>query len=192
MKKFFVEIGANYFSNLVYLARDEGWNGLVVEPVPEYFNLIERVEGVSYENSIIGTERGNFPFYYVTQETIKRMNLGDWMRGVGSLHKYHTDNARNILSEIVLPMITVADLLEKHKVEKIDYLKIDAEGHDCEILKQFDVDAIDSITFEWRNCNPSEINREMQRLSKSDFSYVIRDDNIIAYRQKAYGTLKCA
>lgn len=180
---FFVEIGSNYFDTLLYLAKDKGWQGLLVEPVPEYFKKIEKVNGVSYENSAISTEKKSVPFFYVTQATIKKYKLGDWMRGVGSVDKNHIENPEQNVTEITVPMITVADLLNKYKITKIDYLKIDAEGLDCQILKQFNVSAIPDIVFEWRNCTTTDIDKAMEQLLRNGFSYTVEGDNVVAHKK---------
>jgi FkbM family methyltransferase len=181
--KFFVEIGAGCFNTLLYLATDKGWQGLVVEPVPEYFKMLDKVKGVSYENSAIGTEKKSVPFFYVTQATIKKYKLGDWMRGVGSVDRNHIENPEQNVTQITVPMITVADLLSKYSIKKIDYLKIDAEGLDCQILKQFDVSGITDIVFEWRNCTHADIDKVMEKLIKSGFSYKVEDDNVVAHKK---------
>ena len=43
--KTFIEIGACDFDTLVHLS-DEGWQGIVVEPIREYYNNIERKPNV--------------------------------------------------------------------------------------------------------------------------------------------------
>lgn len=86
------------------------------------------------------------------------------------------------VKEISVPMITVKDLLTKYNIEQIDYLKIDTEGLDCEILKQFDVSNMEMVVFEWRRCPVDDTNREISRLAKNGFICQQNGDNIEAYK----------
>jgi hypothetical protein len=73
--------------------------------------------------------------------------LPDWVKGCNSINSYHK-TVVNLLKEREL---NISDLIEKYSIKKktlfdfileydidgIYYLKIDTEGHDCEILKKF-------------------------------------------------------
>jgi FkbM family methyltransferase len=185
-QKFFVEIGSNYFDTLVGLAKD-GWKGLIVEPVPEYFDKIERVDGVIYENVAIGPGSGDIPFFYIPQSVIDANGLPAWARGLGSFKKIHPIIASNkwehFVKEIDVVMMTVEGLLEKHGVKKIDYLKIDTEGYDCEILKDFDLDKVQEVLFEHKHCPKDSLNRELGRLNENNFDYSFEGDNIMAKKR---------
>jgi FkbM family methyltransferase len=185
-KKVFVEIGSNYFDTLVHLAKDN-WRGVIVEAVPEYFDKIEKVEGVSYENVVIGDKIGNVPFYYIPQETIIEKKLPDWARGLGSLNKKHpivTSNGwENLVKEIIIPMITVKALLDKHSINHIDYLKIDTEGSDCDILQKFDLSKIDKMVFEHKHCSKEDVDKELKRLEEYGFKYEFVGDNVKASKR---------
>ena len=181
--KFFVEIGSNYYETLLPLAKEAGWKGLLVEPVPEYFNMIERVPGVFYENSAIGLESKAVTFFYIPQNTMYAYGFGEWVRGLGSIDINHFEvKFQGLVEKIKVPMITVKELLDKYNIRQIDYLKIDAEGMDCDILSQFDISNIERIMFEWRNCPLENTNGEIQRLTDKGFVCQVDGDNIKAYK----------
>ena len=71
--KVFVEIGSNCYDTLVPKA-SSNWTGVIVEPIKEYFDKVERVPGVSYEQVAIGTENKVLDFFYLSGETIKKLN----------------------------------------------------------------------------------------------------------------------
>jgi|694.fasta_scaffold00564_73 FkbM family methyltransferase len=50
-------------------------------------------------------------------------------------HRYK----RNELQQITVPALSINDLLKKHNLTRIDYLFIDAEGVDFDILKSLDL-----------------------------------------------------
>ena len=188
MSKFFVEIGSNYFDTLVGLA-DNGWRGLVVEPVPEYFNKIQKIEGIYYENVAVGNEVKMISFYYIPEEIIEKNALPAWARGLGSINKNHpiimANGWQNLVKEIPIQMLTVKDLLNKYDIKKIDYLKIDTEGMDCEILNQFDISKISEILFEHKHCLSTDVDAELQRLKENNFSYKIEGDNVTAVKESS-------
>jgi FkbM family methyltransferase len=185
-EKYFVEIGANYFDTLVGLAKD-GWGGLVVEPVEEYFEKLEEVEGVSYANVAIGNKTGSFPFYYLSEKDIVELGLPAWARGLGSLYQPHPLIKENGWSHLVktqtVEVMSVDDLLKTFSIKKIDYLKIDTEGMDCEILSQFDVSGIEKILFEHKHCKQEEIDREIKRLKANGFKIEFMGDNVSAEKE---------
>ena len=193
MPKFFVEIGSNYFDTLVSLA-NSGWKGLVVEPVPEYFNKIQKVGGIYYENVAVGNETKIVPFYYIPQETINSKKLPEWARGLGSINKNHpiviSNGWENLVKEISIQMMTVKDLLDKYGIKKIDYLKIDTEGMDCEILNEFDISDIQEILFEHKHCLQDDVSRELQRLQENNFTYKLEGDNVRAVKNSSVSELE--
>lgn len=185
--KFFVEIGSNYFNTLVNLAK-EGWSGIVVEPVTEYFNKIERVDGVIYENVAIGDFDREGYIYYIPEETIKSEGLPEWAKGIGCLNRMHPLVIEHKWEKFVrkdeIAIITMRTLLNRHNIKRIDYLKIDAEGNDCSILKQVDVSKIGQITFEHKHCPDVEVGRELDRLRNNRFKYTKVGDNIDAIKRR--------
>lgn len=48
-----------------------------------------------------------------------------------------TEKAAQAWESVVVPSLTLDDLLKAHNVQSIDFLSIDCEGHDYTILKAF-------------------------------------------------------
>jgi len=139
--KFFIEIGSSDFDTLIPLAK-QGWHGIIVEPIKYYLDRIERVPGVIYENAAITPQEGTFQIKRWDPEFINSQGQF-WMHGSGNLNlKYNVFEANKKLKdhEIVEDVkgITLDQLLDKHKVSQIDYLKIDTEGYDSLILESYD------------------------------------------------------
>lgn len=180
--KFFVEIGSNTNNTLLYLAKS-GWQGLIVEPIPEYLQALEKVSGVAYENVAIGTESGTAPFYYIPEETIRERKLPEWVRGIGSLRLHpliEQHGWQDLVRTMEVPVCTVAELLTKYGITHIDYLKIDTEGWDCKILQDFDLAHVEQVQFEHKHCASIEVEREVARLEQHRFRYQVQGDNIMA------------
>src|ERR1700709_1800114 len=71
---FFVEIGANdgqAFDQVGPLAREHGWRGVMVEPVPHIFTRLQQTyadqPGVRCENVAVADREGTLPFYHFKQ-----------------------------------------------------------------------------------------------------------------------------
>ncbi len=146
---FFVQIGANDGVTHDFLHRyiqTYRWRGILVEPVPAYCDLLrahyQGVPAVVIEQSAISTSDGSQTLYRIDDPAAE---LPAWSKGLASLHldviKKHRwvipDLEDAIVSEPVR-CITLATLLRKHQVEKIDLLSVDTEGHDFEVIKQID------------------------------------------------------
>lgn len=181
---FFVEIGSNCFDTLEPLA-EQGWKGIIVEPVPYYFSKLKRIKGITYEQVGIGMEIGYKSFYYIPEETIIENNLPFWATGIGSF-EMHTlikeHHWERFVKEIKVTQIPIRALLYKYNVEHIDYLKIDTEGYDCKILLSMDLDIVDKILFEKKHCPADELVKVLNKLK--DFTLSYQGDNILAIRNK--------
>jgi FkbM family methyltransferase len=181
--KTFVEIGTNTFETLDYLA-DEGWRGLMVEAVPEYFNKLVQKPEIIYENVAIGEKTGTKTFYYLSEETITKNNLPDWARGIGSfeIHPLVVSNHwEQLLTKIEVPVMTIKKLLKKHHIERIDFLKTDTEGYDAKILLGMDLKNVDKIQFEHKYFSPEETRRVREKLA--GYNIIYQGDNTVATKK---------
>jgi FkbM family methyltransferase len=181
--KFFVEIGSNSFETLEPLSF-QGWKGLIIEPVPEYFGNLNELEGIIYENVAIGTESGMRIFNYIPEEIIEKNNLPKWARGIGCFGIHPLVQAKHwekFLTRILVPVMTMKEVLAKHKIEKIDYLKIDTEGYDCKILLSMNLTSIPEIQFEHKHCSATEVLEVLKNLI--GYTFTIEGDNIKAVKK---------
>jgi FkbM family methyltransferase len=177
----FVSIGANdgifvdeiFQSNLLNI----NWSGIFVEPVKEKFDLL--VENYKfhypnnkfqYENSAIHIESGDD--FLITQ-------VDDDSRGLCSFFRVENEFSERI----PVKKITFLDLIKKYNIKKINFLKIDCEGMDSEIILQsLDNNIIpDLILFE--NINLPILNEKVRNFDNlvkrlDDFDNLIILDDI--------------
>ena len=134
-KGYFVEFGAtNGFdiSNSYLLETKFDWNGIVAEPAKKWHNELKKNRKVNIETNCVWSETGKeLDFNEVSEtelSTINKFSSGDeheHIRKSGKKYKVNT--------------ISLNDLLHKYMAPKlIDYLSIDTEGSEYEILKNFD------------------------------------------------------
>tara|TARA_Y100000385_G_C12943859_1_gene572402 strand:+ start:204 stop:734 length:531 start_codon:yes stop_codon:yes gene_type:complete len=128
--KTFLEIGSCDFDNLVYLS-DKGWRGVVVEPVKEYIDNLPKKDNIVYLNFALDVSIGKRAFYEAPQEW---RNKDRDYKGMGTLVPY-SQKTHVIKSEV--KTITWGYILDTYKILQIDYLKIDTEGYDFVLLKNF-------------------------------------------------------
>lgn len=130
------------------LQRNLQWRALFVEPIPFFFDKLTTnypdTSRFSFEKAAINEgEAGTF-FWLDPAMYREFADLPYWYEQLGSFSREH------IVQQVdakVLPYLTSApvrglrlvDLLERHQLEKIDILHIDAEGYDWKILSQLDL-----------------------------------------------------
>lgn len=141
--KVFVEIGSCDFDTCLPLA-ENGWRGVMVEAVPEIARTMEdHLAGypkVKMINKAVSDYDGMIEFHV--------SNGDDWAHGISSVaannHKGTRmfdigDGANRIFldrTELV-PCVTLDKLLEENGITSIDYLKLDTEGHETNILEAY-------------------------------------------------------
>lgn len=151
---FFVEIGSNdgeQHDHLRPFILSRPWRGIMVEPVPYVFERLRRnyeSQGrIELENVAVAEEDGQLPFYYLVEPTQEeRETLPDWYDGVGSFSRDavvgHAAHIPDIESRIVSSEVTALmfeSLCRRNRVERVDLLLIDTEGHDWQILRSIDL-----------------------------------------------------
>lgn len=169
-----------------------GWNGILVEPQTDVFEqgLTKTYAGnnnVILENVALGNQEGNLPFYRVA------ISKARWATGLSSFDRKslegHIENGyiirkaqdeglnipedKNALIETVLvPTVTVENLLKKHNISKLDVVCIDTEGYDYEVLKLIDL----------KRLSPEVVFFESKNLSDNDFAEAKKLLTSLGYR----------
>lgn len=122
------------------------WRGVLVEPVDYVFARLVRayrgVRQVTFENAALAEITGARQFWFLR----KTESLPPGYDQIGSFQKEHVLKHAGMfpgLEEFVvsreIPCITLADLLRKHAVSRVDLVLIDTEGYDYEVIKQLDL-----------------------------------------------------
>jgi FkbM family methyltransferase len=153
----FVEVGANdgdQHDHLRPFILAKQWRGLMVEPVPYIFERLEAnyatVDRVTLVRAAVGSRDGTIPFYYLVDATAEeRAQLPDWYDGIGSFsreavlgHGKHMPDIESRIIEADVETLTLNSLCARHGIDALDLLVIDTEGHDWEIIRSIDFDAI--------------------------------------------------
>jgi FkbM family methyltransferase len=125
----YVDIGAGHpvADNVSFWFYERGWHGIVVEPQPELAALYGRLRPRDTTvRALIGRECGEMDFHLVER-----------LHGFSTTVQRHAEQARALgatYRTVRMPVTTLAELCRRHRVEQIDFLKVDVEGAEADVL----------------------------------------------------------
>jgi len=129
-----VEIGANFAQDAEYLRQsfnlsDE--NIYVFEPHPQIFKELNKLYNFNSYELAVSNVAGRANFNAIDIENNEYSNSG-----ISSLRNGLTTNKKNFI-DVDVEMITMDDFIKKNTINEIDFLKIDVEGMNYEVLEGF-------------------------------------------------------
>jgi FkbM family methyltransferase len=143
---FFVEAGANdgiSQSNTLFYEKYHDWTGLLIEPIPELAAkcrtnrpncIVENCALVSFDFTGSAVEMRYCDLMSIVKGAMKseESDLTHIKQGceVQKIESY----------EIQVPARTLTSILDQHSVERIDFLSLDVEGFELDVLKGIDFD----------------------------------------------------
>ena len=159
---FFIDIGAYdglTISNTAYMELELGWNGICVEPNPVVFDNLKKNRFCICENIGISGENIELDF-------LKISGYSEMLSGFLNFYdKKHLERIDNELKRfggdkeiIKIKTKNLNNLINENGIKTIDYLSIDVEGLEKEIIENINFDNvfIDFISVE-NNYNDNEI-----------------------------------
>lgn len=182
---FFLQIGANDgFTgdplHPVITRGDTRWRGVLVEPVAHLFAQLSQRHAentaLRLERAAIGERDGTTVVHRLTRASADSL----WLEQLPSLAREVVEgNAiqfgkdASALVEEEVPSLTVATLLRRHAITRLDLLVIDAEGWDWRVLRQFDFKALRPklILYEHQHLQPEERAAAHQFLERSGYNF---------------------
>ncbi len=127
---FYLDVGANHpvFHSVTKLFSDRGWTGINVEPSPIVFEALRAARPRDVNLNVGLSDRDATLTFYETNVyhgwSTFRPELAEHYRGIGVA-----------MAERPVPVTTLARVCAEHVGDRtIDFLKIDAEGFEREVL----------------------------------------------------------
>src|SRR5262249_33594382 len=194
---FFVNVGANdgVSNDIIFpFLRQHRWRGIVVEPLAPMFEVLKRnyreFPGIVFEHAAIAaTPR---PFFYVPAESGYER---EWTRQVGTLNPEYLSKTIDLMrayefqgpvpagleaavKPVDVPCLTFEALMQKHRVDHIDFLNIDAESADYEIFCSIDFSRYRPSVMCIETSEMTDAQRAdfEERLARLDYVFVERFD----------------
>jgi FkbM family methyltransferase len=135
---FYIDVGANdpNVFNVTRFFYERGWRGINIEPNTELYLqlMIFRQRDINYNVGISNTE-GTMIFYQQTEQSDSLMPLSTF-----DIEIANTQKKKGILfREIVVPVTTLNNLLEKISVPEISFMTIDVEGFEKQVLESINL-----------------------------------------------------
>ncbi len=126
----YIDVGAGHpvADNVSFWFYERGWRGVVVEPQAELAGLYARLRRRDTAFcGLVGCQNGETDFHVVDRlhgfsTTVEHFARQAQQFGVG----YRT---------VRLPVVTLAQLCAEHGLAEIDFLTIDVEGGEAEVLR---------------------------------------------------------
>lgn len=139
---YFVDIGANdgvTFSNSLYFEKKLGWSGLAIEPQSNIFQKLIQNRNCNFYNGCISDKNEFVEFLHIKSGP-------DMLSGV--LNTYDERHLKRIdetikmgggtKSIVKVSAKTLHNICKENMVSVIDFLSIDTEGGELDILKSID------------------------------------------------------
>ena len=140
----FIEIGTSDFDTLIETSNDNAV-GISIEPIKYYINRLPDKQNIIKVQAALSTTDGEVDVYYIEDSKIEENNLPWWVRGSNSINNPHPFAIKELGEELYNSLVTIEKvptiswktLIDTYNVGSVDYLKIDTEGHDHIIFRDF-------------------------------------------------------
>ncbi len=133
-KGFYVDIGAHHpkrFSNTYFFYR-RGWHGINIDPMPDSMNLFKKLRPRDINLEIgIAKESGALDYYIFNEPA-----LNGFSKDLSYLRNDDINNSYFIKDILKVPVKPLAEVLDHYATnQKIDFMTVDVEGLDLEVLQ---------------------------------------------------------
>ncbi len=159
---FYVDIGANdpvQFSVTKHFY-DRGWSGINVEPVPHLHSRLREARPRDLNLNIGVSNREETLTFFESNP------LAGWSTFSRPLAEAYRRRGLELV-EWTIPVMTVAGLFTRHVDRPVDFLKINVEGHEREVVEGID----------WERCRPRVL--LMENAWSHDWAHLIPESRYI-------------
>jgi FkbM family methyltransferase len=128
--------------------RDDGWSGLLIEPLPQTFAQLETLHAesdrVAVLNLGISDTSANLPLHALTPEGELRNRRAPRGRASLSRDRIATPGiAEDDIHAVEVPFLRMDTVLHELGIDSAQLVAINAGGHEAEALQSFDLTALD-------------------------------------------------
>lgn len=144
----FLDIGGNdpiYINNTYFFEKERNWTGLAFEPMPKMAEKWAEYRRIPCINKALGSSKDVTEFCEYAE---------DYMSGLSSNVDYNGE----IINRYQVEVSTLCDELSAFNINQVDFMSIDVEGAELDVLKGIDFGKvrIDYIVIENNKGNEKE------------------------------------
>lgn len=126
---FYVDVGANdpVIGSVTKFFYDRGWHGINIEPLPSLYTVVSKKRRRDINiNAAISNQKGQ----------LKLREYGNGKHGWSTLSEDSkaTHQSERNYKDYEVEVKTLKDIFEENKITDIDFLKVDVEGFEYEVL----------------------------------------------------------
>ncbi len=187
----FLQVGANdgvSFDCLYDFVSANNWSGVAVEPLKEFYEKLcinysgfTKVQLVNL--AIHPTDK------YISLFKVDPSFYGDfpdWVKGIASFEKMHLIRngvPENKITTETVHCINLMELIDQYNLYNVDYIQIDTEGFDFEIIKMIDFNKIKPkmIKFEHAHLSEDNMNAAKKLLIMHGYKFKKDKQDFFAY-----------
>lgn len=189
----FIQIGAHVGNDEAFeiIKKHNIELGVLIEPLPYLIPHLKEnyknIKNIHIENIAINSSNldNNFYLYVDIRDPFTQLS------SVDKTHLIHHGVPEDKIKQIPIKTSTLEQILDKYSIKELDYLFIDTEGLDCDILLDLDFNKfkINNIYFETSHSDGAfshggiKLNSIIEKLKSHNFKYTqINNSNIYAYK----------
>lgn len=158
----FIQVGGNdgiSFDFLYDFVTSRKSKGVIIEPIPVYYNELHnnymKYPDILTVNKAVHPEKEKENIYKIKDKNL--LDYPDWAKGIASFNKKHlskiiTDLSDEHIEELEVQCDTLMNIALPF-LNNIDYLQIDTEGFDYEVLKQIDFNKYSPAIIKYERVN---------------------------------------
>jgi FkbM family methyltransferase len=204
----FIQVGANdgfYHDPLHKFIRMYGWKGVLLEPQPSVYKnylskLHKKTPGVHAINAALSNHDGEQNMYKIAFSDLR------WATGLTSFRKEALEKAidsghvgrlaerygeklpakrEDYIGQEKIMSISPETLIKKYNLGKIDWVQIDAEGFDFEIIKLLKIEQSQPrvMVYEKSHLSSEDQNACIRLLEGNDYAVTHLDENTVAMKR---------
>lgn len=188
---FFVDVGANHpfrFSNTYFLESQLEWKGICIEPQKDMYELLKNNRKSIILNHGVYNKKTELEFCKTVTGLCGLVETYDPRH----VERINRESKQNNIKTIIqkLKVDTLENVFNKYNIKIVDYISIDTEGSELEILQgiNFDKVKINVIDVEDNYPDTEKSKKTHQFLLEKGFLYIgnIQHDKIYLNKNKKF------
>lgn len=181
----FIQVGANdgiSFDFLYDFVTKRNPQGVVIEPVKDYFNELKQnyknYPNIIKINKAVHSSQKEVEINRISPKAVDK--YPDWVKGIASLdaehHKKVDIDSNDIIKEEVIADTLMNIINQNLSNKKLDYFQIDTEGFDYEVIKMIDFECVKPGILKFESVHLKNAERaDLEILLKNKGYYIFKE-----------------